>query len=713
MLEQSNNEFIVSVFKFFLKRTPDAEGSMIYMEKLNKGVPKWVVLCEILDSTEYKSKNTQLNSSVVKRLIKIYKIRKLIYFIKLGRNKNKISRYKYFNLALNKLNILDKHYLHDRKINDSIDELSIADGNYLIYKIICNLNLGEINSLNPNDFFDDKVSVYESSSRVPPIKKIFISADNKINYLYYANIGLMYEEKGSFDYAKDYYIFSLNFGANLLAYENLGNYYMRNNNMRLAYHYYAQAIQFDNIDNPFLYINFSKVQCFYGDFNGSIDTLCKGFMNFKSYYKFEKELDDVFSKFWEEKFQYLGYLSAINDRSKMILEYDISVDFISNTYSQFFSRLSSSPCKNSLNYKKVLIIGLSFDDAPQCYRYRVDQKIQQLKFSEYVCEFVHWTKTEECLTAINKYDVIIFYRTPAFPYVIKLLEYAKSLGKITYYELDDLLFEEYSVPSFETFGGSISIDAYTSIVRDIGSYRSFASLCDYCIASTQPLLNKLSPLTITKKGYVHRNGIDSYFFINNNNSSNQSRKDVIIFYGSGTLAHNSDFIEDALPSIEKILVEFKFVKLVIMGYLVLPSRFIEAFRDQFLMLPFTKSINVYYEYLSQSSINLAVLHDDSVASCKSELKWFEAAFWGVPSIVSSTQNYMDVIHAGEDGFIVDQPYQWYTFIKLLVLDKELRKKIATNARERVLREYSIDALSRNIDLIVCDAKLDKEKTYGI
>ena len=79
-----------------------------------------------------------------------------------------------------------------------------------------------------------------------------------------------------------------------------------------------------------------------------------------------------------------------------------------------------------------------------------------------------------------------------------------------------------------------------------------------------------------------------------------------------------------------------------------------------------KSVQGYWSLLEQADINIAVLQNDVINGCKSELKWFEAACFGIPSIVSVTANYRDVINHGEDAYIADTEEDWYAALNELI-----------------------------------------------
>jgi glycosyltransferase involved in cell wall biosynthesis len=189
--------------------------------------------------------------------------------------------------------------------------------------------------------------------------------------------------------------------------------------------------------------------------------------------------------------------------------------------------------------------------------------------------------------------------------------------------------------------------------------------------------------------------------------SKKEKEYINIFYGSGTLAHNSDFIDLTLGAVETILKENENVKLTIAGHLTLPESFRKEFEEQIILLKKTSTIDHYWSYLSGADINLAVLHNDVINNCKSELKWFEAACFKIPSVVSNTQNYMDIIDNGEDAIIASTTEEWYEALDRLVKDKELRDKIGEAAYRKVRKNYSLEALSKNIDRIIKDVLAER------
>ncbi|PPD51246.1 MAG: glycosyl transferase, partial [Methylobacter sp.] len=377
-----------------------------------------------------------------------------------------------------------------------------------------------------------------------------------------------------------------------------------------------------------------------------------------------------------------------------------AADLIYNAYLRYYGAEGNAAHVGSCNLERVLIVG-DFH-IPQCVRYRIEQKIGQLEAAGKAVTAISWTELATGQNALAFHDTIIFYRVPAEPAVLKAMAQANATGKLSLYEIDDLLFDAAYPPPLETYGGYLDLNIYLQLVKGMASFRAAAQYCRFGLASTRALADKLAPLVFGGQCFLHRNGLDA-LNVFKQKPFDPDQETVDIFYGSGTMAHNSDFTDLALPAIGRLLDEYPQVGLKIAGYLKLPEAFLDDYGKRVKQMPPVKSVKAYWSMLERADINLAVLHDDEINGCKSELKWFEAACLGIPSVVSSTANYRDVIHDGEDGFIAATAEDWYEHLKALVDDPLLRKTVAEKAQARVRAEYSVGALADNITKVLDDA----------
>lgn len=563
------------------------------------------------------------------------------------------------------------------------------------------LDINKVERLNqelPQDALDTLKDLFTST----PAVRLRVAESDQLNSDFYCNIGTHYESIGQRGRAEELYLIANGFLTNGLALEHLGNIYLNSGLHSRAGKFYSLAIATGNC-SEWAYIN--QAGCMAAQLNiDEIDSVySKAYTHFPESSKYELSIKENIATIWNIVSKKSASLIKENHRSKLI-------SLVSNTTNSIYDinatqiRLGKlDRYRGSINKKNVTIIG-DFH-LPQCKRYRIDQKIEQLQAAGITPNVASWTDTPYAQQLMSFSDVCIFYRCPALPEIVKLISTASTLGKITIYEIDDLIFDPAYPQHISTYGGYVSQEEYNDLVMGMALYRSAAMLCDYGIASTQPLSTELAKLVRTNKSFVHRNALDKYSLMLSPGRSAEKQY-VNIFYGSGTKAHNSDFIHEALPSILRVLKEEPLARLTVVGYLQLPKKVLEEFGDKIVNAPFTSSFLSYSTYLACADINIAVLKRDKINDAKSELKWFEAALCGVPSVVSATQNYIDVIEDGEDGFLARNDQDWYKILKMLVSNRELRTSVGEQARNRVLVEYGVDNMATRassiIDLVVQD-----------
>ncbi|MEO0927720.1 MAG: tetratricopeptide repeat protein [Cyanobacteria bacterium J06643_13] len=348
----------------------------------------------------------------------------------------------------------------------------------------------------------------------------------------------------------------------------------------------------------------------------------------------------------------------------------------------------------------------------QCMHYRVEQKVEQLEAAGITVEYFPWGEVKQAKNRLPFHHAVIFYRVPALPDLIETIEYAKAIKKVVFYEIDDLIFKASEYPDpIESYGGQVSEEQYRGLLRGTTLFKEAMALCDYGIASTPALAAEMEQVVASKTCFIHRNALDhlNSEFVSYNTPKIE-RDYLSIFYGSGTKAHNADFEQLAAPAIAKILERYPSVRLTLMGYLTLPE-ILTPYQSQIDRVDLVKDVSIYWEFLRQADINIAVLLPTAVNNCKSELKWFEAACLEVPSIVSNTQTYTEIITDGVDGLIASTPEEWYAKLDLLVSDTDFRRQIALTAAARVWQEYSIPVMADNIKNIVMSG-IEREAAIG-
>ncbi|MEH3144617.1 MAG: glycosyltransferase [Methylobacterium frigidaeris] len=338
-------------------------------------------------------------------------------------------------------------------------------------------------------------------------------------------------------------------------------------------------------------------------------------------------------------------------------------------------------------------------DLAQCVHYRVEQRRRQLEHGGWTVRVFSQHEAPRFREALHDATAAIFYRVPAFPEIVYSITYARALGLKTFYDIDDLIFDASVYPDpFESFEGQITRGEYVGLEFGVPLFRFAMSLCDEGIVSTPALAEAVEPVVRGRRCHVVPNGLDQRnapFLRRPDRSPADPAAPVTIFYGSGTKAHNQDFNELAGPALLTMLDRHPQVRLVIAGYLKLDPRF-APHEARIHQLGFTADVAEYWEILSAADINLAVLLPGPVADAKSEIKWLEAAMCGIPSVVSGTRTYRDVLVDGGDALVAASAAGFTEALERLVLDPALRQRIGAAARRKARAAYTLDAAAANL-----------------
>jgi len=141
------------------------------------------------------------------------------------------------------------------------------------------------------------------------------------------------------------------------------------------------------------------------------------------------------------------------------------------------------------------------------------------------------------------------------------------------------------------------------------------------------------------------------------------------------------------------------VHLLLVGGVTLPDRLAQA-SDRIIHVKTAAHIDTYWDLLCNVDINIAVLGPSSVNSCKSEIKWLEAAVFGVPTVVSATASYAEVVQPGVDALVCRTEKDWTEALKTLVTDGAARSRIGQAARRKALEMHSPEKQSATLGKIL-------------
>ena len=337
--------------------------------------------------------------------------------------------------------------------------------------------------------------------------------------------------------------------------------------------------------------------------------------------------------------------------------------------------------KHTPHPKHILIIDGVENQIPQCTRYRVINKAEQLR------SFGHevWTvNASDFQMGYAEYaSQIIIYRTPYSEQFKQLIELAHKYNKPVFYDIDDLVYDTSYTDQLDYVKtlGKEEKEAYDSGVR---SYGKLMELCDAFITSTTDLKNEL--LKLGKPVYLNRNLASEELISISEQAIDKTIKDkkkIKIGYFSGSITHNENF--DLIRSaILKILKEFPQTELHLVGHLTIPDE-MKNYKKQLIVHDFL-DWTLLPSLVAEMDINLAPLVDNVFNRAKSEIKWLEAALVGVTTVASDIGSFSEIITNETTGVLVADG-MWYEQLKDLIDNKTKLEFLGNNAKRKVISTY--------------------------
>ena len=332
----------------------------------------------------------------------------------------------------------------------------------------------------------------------------------------------------------------------------------------------------------------------------------------------------------------------------------------------------------------ILIIDGVENIIPQCTRYRVLNKAEQLRKNGFAVKVVNASKF--ILSQAQYASHIIIYRAPWSAQLQLLCDLAREEHKPVYFDIDDLVFDTLYTDQLSYTQG-LSEKEKGNYDAGVKNYGKMLAACDGAITSTNQLKEEL--LKYKDSVLLNRNLASSELIA----VSSQFLKEdfgeddrIKIGYFSGSISHNENF-ELIKPAIKEVLDNYPSVELHIVGHLDIPQD----------MKQYSQRI-VIHEYvdwkalpqlISQVDINLAPLVDSVFNRAKSEIKWIEAALVKVPTIASHIGAFSDMMIDGQTGLLAKDS-EWKEKLESLILSADLRRELAENAYTFVLENCSLD-----------------------
>jgi glycosyltransferase involved in cell wall biosynthesis len=299
---------------------------------------------------------------------------------------------------------------------------------------------------------------------------------------------------------------------------------------------------------------------------------------------------------------------------------------------------------------------------------------------------------------IGEADALFIWRAPWDKEVASAIELARRSATKVVFDIDDLLVDP-NLARSEVIAGIADAGVTEKVFqRQCERWQKTLQASDYCTVPTKELAEPIRRMGIPT--LVLPNGFDRASYQLSRRLARRRRSEksdglIRIGYAGGTPTHRRDFAV-AATGLAQVLRERPQCRLVLF-------RFPDAAQ--------TRSLNVdglgvfaevedqiewrnivplpkLPEELVRFDINIAPLEVGNVfCEAKSELKFFEAALFDVPTVASPTGPFRRAMCDGVNAFLANGSGEWYSKLLQLVDDASLRLRLGRAAHHDSLKQF--------------------------
>jgi glycosyltransferase involved in cell wall biosynthesis/GT2 family glycosyltransferase len=305
--------------------------------------------------------------------------------------------------------------------------------------------------------------------------------------------------------------------------------------------------------------------------------------------------------------------------------------------------------------------------------------------------------------------LVVLWREPYSVHIAGIVQVAHEQGATVLFDVDDLMFR----PELATVDVIDGIRSQRFSEQDTQAFFRLINqtlrACDLVTCPTAELAHQVR--TTGRPAYVLPNGFDA----ESHKAARRARREwatyaddlVRIGYAGGSRTHQRDF-KVALPAILRVLRDYPQVRLTLFRDgssgegVVLTHEFpeLDELADRIEWRNMVPLAELPGE-MARFAINIAPLEvGNPFCEAKSELKFWEAALAGVPTIASPTGPYQRAITHGVTGLLAETEDEWVAALTLLVESAERRAEMAQAAYHVSLAKFGPHACAEAFALML-------------
>jgi glycosyltransferase involved in cell wall biosynthesis len=310
---------------------------------------------------------------------------------------------------------------------------------------------------------------------------------------------------------------------------------------------------------------------------------------------------------------------------------------------------------------------------------------------------------------LEKVRLVVIWREPHSAHIEGIVHVTHQQGGTVIYDVDDLMFRP-ELAVIDIIDG-IRSQKFSELDTQAFFARIGRALkaCDLVTCPTDELARHARRMG--KPAYVLPNGFDAQSHAISRAARRhwlEHQDDLLrIGYAAGSRTHQRDFAV-AAPAVVRILRENPKARLTVFRDagsgegVVLMDEF-AAFTDLADQIEWRDMVKLEElpGEIVRFAVNLAPLEaGNPFCEAKSELKYFEAALVGVPTIASPSGPYVRAITEGVTGRLATTEAEWYRALQELLADKGLRQRMAMAAYHDALGRFGPEARARAFSLML-------------
>lgn len=330
--------------------------------------------------------------------------------------------------------------------------------------------------------------------------------------------------------------------------------------------------------------------------------------------------------------------------------------------------------------KRKSVIFVSGEWMTPGHVYRVERYVEAYRSLGFVTIWFKPSSLFANLEVLNQCALLIIWRTVMDTKLDKIIARAKEQKAKIVYDLDDLMFYP-ELARKDIIDGIRTMELDENLVVEMYSgMNETMQKADYCTCPTEYLarhFRKHGKNTFVLPNGFSGDNIETSIRLFGGGKKNDGK--IRIGYAGGTKTHQKDFAV-ALPALIHVLKKYHNLHLVVFGEALLLDEFMELkpFIDRIetrKLVPLDKLPKEIYRF----DINIAPLEISDFTQSKSELKYFEAALFMIPTIATPSDPFRRIIENGLNGFLANSTDEWIQALESLVQDEELRRQAGKNA----------------------------------